>query len=171
MPRNFIKRYLPDTDSIKNHKNLRMFGKLLHDPLLWHLQRRNVARAFSIGLFFAFMPMPFQMVGAAAFAIFFRANLPISVVLVWITNPLTMVPIFYACYKLGAWLLNMPFQEIEIELSLHWLTTSFTQIWKPLLFGSFIAGGVSAIISNLLISALWHLNVVKKWNNRRAKHS
>ncbi len=167
MPRKIIKRYLPNSETIKNHKHLQMFGKLLHDPLLWHLQRRNVAKAFSIGLFFAFMPVPFQMVLAAGFAIFLRANLPLSVVLVWITNPFTMVPIFYGCYKFGAWMMNVPFQDMEFELSYQWLSTSLVQIWQPFLLGCFVAGGIAAAISNLAISAIWRLHVWSNWKKRR----
>jgi len=167
MPRKFIKRYLPNSESIKNHKNLQLFGEWLHDPLLWHLQRRNVAKAFAIGLFFAFMPMPFQMVGAAAFAIFFRANLPISMVLVWLTNPLTMVPIFFACYKFGAWMLHTPYKNIQFELSFHWLSTSLLEIWQPFLFGCFVAGSIAALLGYLLINLIWRVNVGSNWKNRR----
>jgi uncharacterized protein (DUF2062 family) len=80
---------------IKGHKNLSFLGEKLHDPNLWHLNRRSVSAAFAIGLFAAWIPTPGQMVIAAIIALYFRANLPISVALVWITNPLTMPPMFY----------------------------------------------------------------------------
>ena len=98
MPKRFLKRYMPKEHDIRNHKHMRYFGKLLHDPNIWHLNRRSVAGAFSVGLFMAMVPVPFQMILAAAAAIPCRVNLPISVGLVWITNPLTMPAIFYFCY-------------------------------------------------------------------------
>jgi len=55
----------------------------------------------AVGLFCAFVPLPIQMLLAAAAAIIFRVNLPISVGLVWITNPVTIPPMFYFCYKVG----------------------------------------------------------------------
>jgi uncharacterized protein len=47
-----------------------------------------------------YMPPIGQMFMAAAAAIVLRVNLPISVALVWITNPLTIPPMFYFAYLL-----------------------------------------------------------------------
>ena len=88
MPRKLIKRYLPDPENIKSNRFLKVFGKVIHDPQLWHLTRYSVGHAFLVGLFCAFVPVPFQMLLAAGGAIIFRANIAISVALVWITNPL-----------------------------------------------------------------------------------
>jgi len=76
MAKKFIKRYLPDPKKIRNNKNLKIFGKLINDPNLWHLNRYSVSAAFSVGLFIAFVPVPFQMALAAAIAILVRSNLP-----------------------------------------------------------------------------------------------
>ena len=97
MPKKIIKRMMPDHQTIKENKYLKIFGNLLHNANLWHLNRHSVAKAFAVGLFFAFIPVPFQMVLAAGLAIIVHANLPLSIALVWITNPLTMPFIFYAC--------------------------------------------------------------------------
>ena len=91
---------MPDHEKIRQHPQLnKLFGTLLHDPNLLHLNRRSISGAFFIGMFWAFMPMPFQMIPAAALAIYFRTNLPISIGLVWFTNPITIPPFFYFCYK------------------------------------------------------------------------
>ena len=74
---------------------------MFQDPNLWHLNRHSAAGGFGIGLFFAFWPVPFQMWLSAFAAIPLRVNLPLSVATVWLTNPITMPPIFYGAYKVG----------------------------------------------------------------------
>ena len=69
---------MPKPETLRNHKHLQMFGKLLHKENLWALNRRSAPAAFAIGLFVAWLPMPFQMVLAAALAIVFNCNLCIN---------------------------------------------------------------------------------------------
>ena len=108
MPRRFLKRYMPSPERIKESKSLRFMGSMLHDPNLWHLNRHSVARAMAIGLFVSMLPLPMQMLISASVAMPARANLPISVGLVWLTNPVTMPMIFFAEYKVGTLLLGAP---------------------------------------------------------------
>ncbi len=169
MAKKLFKRFIPDTKKIKNHKHLKVFGKLLHDPNLWHLNRYSVATAFSVGLFCAFVPVPFQMVLAAAVAIMVRANLPISVALVWITNPITMPPIFFSAFKLGAWVLGREPTGFNFELSFHWLTTGLQNIWAPFLLGCFICGTVLAVLSNIAIRIIWRYSVKRDWHARKER--
>ena len=46
------------------------------------------------------------MLLAALIAIWLKVNLPLSVALVWVSNPITMGPMFYFAYKLGALLMG-----------------------------------------------------------------
>jgi len=169
MPKRVIKRYLPDHDKIRDHKHLRLLGPLLHDPNLLHLNRRSVSGAFAVGLFMAWLPVPFQMLLSAVTAIIVRVNLPISVVLVWITNPITMPPMFYFAYKVGTWILGQTPEDAEFELTMEWIAQSIDEIWQPLLLGSFIVGVVSSILSFVIIRWLWRLKVIQNWKQRKAK--
>jgi uncharacterized protein (DUF2062 family) len=169
MPKRIFKRYMPDHKTIKEHKHLQFLGTLLHDPNILHLNRRSVSGAFAVGLFMAFVPIPLQMVAAAIGAIIVRVNLPISVGLVWITNPFTMPPIFYFCYLVGTWILGAPAHNVEFQLTSEWITGELKQIWQPFLLGCFTVSTVSAILGYVFIRAFWRLHVISSWKRRRQR--
>lgn len=172
MPKKFIKRFMPDHNKIRAHPHLnKIFGTLLHDPNLLHLNRRSVSGAFFAGLFLAFVPVPFQMILAVAAAITFRVNLPISVGLVWVSNPLTMPPLFYFCYKVGTWVLQTPLNVITFELSWAWLSTELIAIWQPFLLGCFIVGLISASLGFIVIRLLWRVHVMRNWQERKRRRA
>ena len=158
---------MPDHDVIRNHKHLRFLGPLKNDPNLLHLNRRSVSGAVAVGLFMAWVPVPFQMALAAIAAIVVRVNLPLSVVLVWISNPLTMPPLFYFAYKLGAWILGVPEMGFSFELSFEWLKQGLGAIWQPFLFGCFILGTGCSLLGYLCIRSLWRFKVIQSWNERK----
>ncbi|WP_196138159.1 DUF2062 domain-containing protein [Aliikangiella sp. G2MR2-5] len=167
MPRKLIKRYLPDPDAIKENRFLRVFGKVIHDPQLWHLTRYSVGHAFLVGLFCAFIPVPFQMVLAAGGAIVFRANIAISIALVWVTNPLTMPVIFGFAYLVGLWTLGQDTSNAEFELSWDWLAAN--DFWAPFLWGCFLCGTICAILGYLGIRLFWRLHILSAWQERVKK--
>lgn len=148
---------------------MQVFGKLLHDPNLWHMNRRSVSGAFAVGLFWAFIPIPLQMVAAAATSIPARVNLPISVALVWITNPLTMPPMFYFNYLVGTWFVGNSSEPPKFEMTLEWFSESIGAIWQPLYLGSLICGLVAALIGYAAMRGLWRLHIVSDLKRRRAK--
>ncbi len=150
-------------------RGMKIFGKLLHDANLWHLNRRSAAGAFAVGLFCAFIPVPFQMVLAAALAIPFRVNLPLSVALVWVTNPITMPVIFYFCYLVGNSLVGSPEQQFSFELSWQWLAESISTISPAFLLGCLILGTITCIVGYFTISLLWRQSVVNAWQARKAR--
>ncbi|OOV88910.1 DUF2062 domain-containing protein [Oceanospirillum linum] len=169
MPRRIIKKYMPDPKKLQEQKSLRFLGKLLDDPGLLHLTRRSVATAFMVGIFCAFIPVPFQMVLAAAGAMLLHCNLPISVGLVWITNPVTMPVMFYGTYLVGAWILGVEAKPMPDELTLEWLGQLLNDAWIPLYLGSVIIGIMMAILSNIGIRLLWRWHVSKSWNRRKRR--
>lgn len=166
MAKKLIRRFMPDIHTIRTHRYLQFFGKLLHDPNLWHLNRRSVSGGVAAGLFMGFVPVPFQMIPAAALAILFRLNLPITVALVWVTNPITMPPVFYFCYKVGTWVLGRPEKHFTFELTWHWLGTELVRIWEPFLLGCFIVGLISGLLGYFSMRALWRWHVIRDWERR-----
>lgn len=171
MPKSFIRRWLPTPEQIRDNRGLKLLGALLHDPNLFHLNRHSVSAAFAVGIFTAFLPLPGHMVIAALLALWFRCNLPLSVILVWISNPVTMPAIFYTTYKLGAWILGTPPLGFKIELSWEWLTREVGKIWLPLFFGSLLCGTFFATAAYFAMQALWRRHVLKRWKMRLAQRT
>lgn len=163
MPRKLLKKYLPDPTHLRQHKHLRMFGERLADPNLWHMNRRSIAGGTAIGIFCAFLPMPFQMLPAAMLAILFRANIPISIALVWLTNPLTVVPVAWATYHLGALMLGTDTNWSVNDIGLEWMWANYL----PLLLGSLVVGIVLAIAGWFGAHYVWRLHIRRQWHRRQ----
>ena len=133
------------------------------------MNRKSVSLAFMVGLFFMWVPLPSQMILAAGAAILLRCNLPISVALVWITNPITMTPMFYSAYILGNWMLGLPPSNIEFEASFEWISQQMNAIWQPLLLGCFTLGVSSAVIGFAGIRLLWRLHIVNYLKSKKQR--
>lgn len=168
MPKRIFKKLAPHPDKVKNHRSLKLIQHLLHDPNIWHFNRKSVPKAFLIGVFCAFMPVPFQMPLAAIAALALSANISLSIVLVWITNPLTMGPIFYAAYKLGCYILNTPEFTFNSEWSFSTIYDQIIIVWKPLWAGSLILGSAFALISYYATKILWYMIVLTKMKYRNS---
>lgn len=170
MPRKLLKKYLPDPAHLREHKHLRLFGERLADPGLWHMHRRGIANAMAIGIFCAMIPMPFQMLPAAMLSILFRANIPLSIALVWLTNPLTAVPVWYGAYKLGSTMLGMDaawtLDDGTFEEVWDAILANFWQLYVPILFGSVVIGALLGLAGWTLAHYVWRVHVRSQWRHR-----
>ncbi len=160
-----IKHLLPSHDEIVRNKCLRFLESHLRDKNLLHFNRRSVSRATAIGLFCALLPMPFEMLPAAAGAIMFSANLPLSLAWVWISNPLTWIPLYTPAYLLGAWLLNVEAVPLQ-QITLGMVGTQLAALW----LGCLIVGSVLSVIGFWLVRLLWRIKVINIWRDRRRRH-
>ena len=99
MPRKTIRRFLPDIKGILDRPSLRWISNLPQDPNLLHLNRHSVSLAVFIGIFCAFIPIPIQTLLVIGMCFWWGANLPISMMIIWLSNPITIPPMFYLTYK------------------------------------------------------------------------
>lgn len=169
MPRKTLKQLAPSPARLKEIKVLRLLGDWLHDPNLWHINRFSASMAFFVGLFVAFLPVPGQTLIAALLAVKLRCNLPLSVALVWITNPVTIPAIFYLTYRVGAALLGEHVLPIGFELSMAWLQERITLVWQPLLLGSLVCGLLLGSLGYFVINMLWRWRVSVHWKRRKKR--
>lgn len=99
--RRYLRKYLPDHETIRNNPWLRPFESSLLHPRLWHLNRHSAAGAVAAGLFCGLIPGPLQMLGAAISAVAFKVNLPLALLVTLYTNPFTIVPLYLLAYQIG----------------------------------------------------------------------
>tara|TARA_R110002072_G_scaffold155883_3_gene306318 strand:+ start:8855 stop:9484 length:630 start_codon:yes stop_codon:yes gene_type:complete len=165
--RNFLKRYLPKKEHIHKHGGLHLLSDYLHDPNIWHLHRRSSAAGAAIGMFCAFIPFPVQTIISAALAILFRVNLPLAIVFSFFSNPVTIPPLFFFAYQIGAMLLGLDEKDVKFSFSWEWITNTLVHIWEPLLLGCFIMGTISSILTYSIIRLIWRLTAISKWEKRR----
>ena len=63
----------------------------------------RIALGIAIGVFIGLTPtVGLQMIIALALATALRANKVVCIPMVWITNPVTLVPIYLVCFRVGS---------------------------------------------------------------------
>lgn len=145
----------------------RLLGDRLFAAELWRPTRRGISLGVSAGLFWAMMPIPFQMLPSGITAYLCRYNVPAAISVVWITNPLTWPLILYWQYRLGAWLLGQQFAPGAESIS---LLDRAAGVPGPLLLGCAVTGLVCAACAYSLINALWDA-VARRWWRSHARPS
>ncbi|QFY43428.1 DUF2062 domain-containing protein [Candidatus Methylospira mobilis] len=170
MPKGYFTRFIPTRHNISEIKGLAFLGEKLHRPNLWHVNRRSVSRAFAVGLWAMYTPpLPWQSVIAAIGAIAFNANLPISVALVWITNPVTWIPMYYFAYRVGAFSLGQSAFNFN-EFSGNFSIEKALELGAPFLLGCFILMNLGALLGYVGTRLLWRQSVLERWEARKLRN-
>jgi uncharacterized protein (DUF2062 family) len=183
MPRKLFRKYLPSHETIRQHRYVACFGPRLQHHNLWHLHRRCVAGGVAVGMFAGLIPgsNPVQFTAAALLAIAFHVNLPIAVLVTLYSNPFTIVPLYYAAFKLGqAALLRSDSDLPSIVTALEgkgyreWLSTAIDWlggVGYPLLVGLPLLALILALAGYLLVDWAWRLHVMIEWRRRRVRRA
>lgn len=168
MSKAYLRRFAARIQTMRHRWYLRPFGDRLLDPKLWALQRRGVARGLATGLAICFVPLPVHIPLAAAIAIIARINLPATMLGICALNPLTVVPVYYLAYRLGALTMGFEPQPFQFEMSWTWLEHGLGPLWKPFLLGCSMCAALSGLAAWLLVDLLWQLRVRQQYRDRSA---
>lgn len=132
----------------------------------------SVGRGIAVGLFSAFVLPGGHMLMAFLLAVLVRGARGASVLITWVTNPLTMPLIWPAQCYLGNYLLGMPLSQSRIKLLLQdvihepsWRTIG--TLSSDLLF-SFFAGGLVFGSIAAVIGYFCSIALVRRYRIRRA---
>ncbi len=140
---------------------------VMNHPVYFSVSRRTIARAVWIGVFVAFIPIPMQMLVAAILAIVARVNIPVAVLGVWVTNPLTLWPLFYLAYRLGAVILQIPIQVWPETYDVVDILQSVGNAWEATLYGGVILGLSLATLAYIAVGLIWRFQAVIRYRDRR----
>lgn len=126
----------------------------------------RIALGAALAMLVAFSPtVGFQMVIAVALATLLRANKAVCIPIVWISNPVTIVPIYGTCWEIGRLLVISPtaalepnFAEKLANLTMHtnqsiWSRLFETEFWSRLL-GIMFEFGLELWVGCLAVGAV-----------------
>jgi hypothetical protein len=174
----WLTQHIPTRETVHRHRLLRPFARHLTEPSLWRLNKRSVPRAVALGLFVGVLIPFMHTVIAAIFAIPTRANIAVAAAFTLLVNPLTIPPLYYAAYRVGAWELHHDASLVnpaaaerfssELSRMLFWIHHESSSIAIGVLT---IAIAVAAI--GYFGSAIaWRWWVGRRWRRRsKARHA
>lgn len=177
MPKKFLQGWLPSSQKIMQMRIMRYLGQYTRNPRIWYINRRSISRAVLIGTFWGLMPIPFHTVLIIMTVLVFNANLPIGLLLSWLTNPLTVVPIIYGGFWIGSKIYHVHMigkaglMHLLHQLE-HWIVTFGhakvdLSLAKILMSGLVIECTIAALVAYMLTLLAWRLSVIKQWKARR----
>lgn len=159
-----VLRWMPRRTNVHRYPVLKWFAAAARKrSYLWCFRVKNAVPALYAGCILALLPLyGIQLPLAVGLAFLFRANLPILTTAIFITNPVTILPAYYACFQIGRVLLHISGMETpqlsmaEMKLlidalrngnwamNLHYLTT----VWWITALGGIILGTSLATIAS-----------------------
>jgi len=168
--RGFLKKWLPKDAALQEHRHLQGLMAKLRNARVWSLDRRSIAKGVAAGLLICYLPLPFQMLLAALLACLCRANISIAILITWLSNPFTFVPINLFICQVGAWVLGekKPFSitrpalewtRESIKMFAHEFYLWFSSLGKVYLTGLPIVSIGSALLGYMFVQISWRVAI------------
>ena len=104
---------------------------------------------------------------AILIAIAWRLNVPAIYATTLLVNPITVVPIYYLAYRVGAALLRVAPERFAFHLSWDWLQYGLGPVWQPFLLGCMVCALVLGFLGWACLELAWRWRVTSRY---RARH-
>ena len=164
----WLRKYLPDPAKLRDSFIHSVLGERIFAREVWIFTRRSMPGGIALGLFFGFLPViPFQMLLAATGAVILGVNLPLALLATWVSNPVTIYPVYMAAMRVGEMMLRvlpLPTGE-EGGVAGHFMVRS-VHLWT----GSIVFASLAALAGNLIVKGIWRYATVKAWNLRKLRN-
>jgi len=140
----------------------------------------RIALGVAVGIFVTWTPtIGLQMILTVLISALLRANKFVGVPFVWISNPLTLVPVYWPSYLIGCWLLGGDYSYQRFLTAMHkamtfgggwfasisnWWEATIELFW-PLWIGSLL---VALILGTLTYFTIYYAVVAyrRRWNHK-----
>ena len=120
----------PTETAPQSSKPRRLLKKLI-DIIKQKDTPHRIALGLTFGIFIGILPiMGIQMTVVTLLALPFRANIKAAVAGVWISNPITFIPMYWGYYKFG--LLFFPSRQVSWSTFMKMITEAGELDWSAL---------------------------------------
>jgi uncharacterized protein len=163
---------LPTRERLAENRWLRPFADRLLAPALWRFNRRSVPRGVALGLGIGTL-LPFaHMLVAAVLALPARANVAVAMAVTWVNNPLTLPPIWWAAYHIGAWLLGRgaPVRprvgDPAVVAHVGWTQWLVSDVGPATALGLVLLAALFALVGYAATALGWRWRTGRRWRRR-----
>ncbi|MXP14403.1 DUF2062 domain-containing protein [Altererythrobacter confluentis] len=167
----WLRRNFPTREQMAANKYLKPIAHRFLSPELWRFTRRSVPRGVALGMFAAFIVPVGQIFLAAFLALPARANVPLSALVTFITNPFTLPFWLIIANKTGSFVLKIDAATMgaanEQISSGRWQQFGwFLETAGVTAFGFVVLSVVSAAIGYVISSFVWRFIVARRRQRR-----
>ncbi|WP_247711567.1 DUF2062 domain-containing protein [Qipengyuania aurantiaca] len=168
----FLRKHMPTREEMAKNRFLKPIAHRFLTPELWRFTRRSVPRGVALGLFAAFIVPIGQIFLAAFLALPARANVPLSALVTFVTNPFTLPFWLIIANKTGRLVLNI---DAAMGAGAGQLADDggalarWLEVGGVTAFGFLVLAIVSAAVGYLLSSFIWRIVIARRRTKRLAR--
>lgn len=174
--RSWLRHLEPRVLACLDNPWLSRFRPWLERQDVFSFTREPLARGVAIGMLCGLIPGPLQILGALVLCVWLRGNVIAAALATAYTNPLTIVPLYWLAFQLGALLLpgaqTMPPFVVPQGDFTQWLAglgAWMTALGWPLLLGLPLLGLLLAANAYALVQLFFLIPVHKRAKRMRAR--